>query len=688
MNHLDTNLTKLNPKLFFLRKNNKKFINFDDVFDFKQFYEHLINKNKQCFPLQGCDNFDCIFKSLKKEANKEYNFLLNKDLLDFRLNIFNNLADQSKNITHNLNINQIRAIYEFSKSKPFKILECDKNVGAALISNERHDKLVFDNLSNLSVYKELNHNPLDITIKQIKLQLTSLYEHKHINKNLFDKLISIDHCKLGSFRLLPKLHKNKFSCRPIINCKLHPTSLLSKIIELILQPLVKQSFSYIKDSQEILIKTQNLYIPEDSILYAADFESLYTNINTKKLIDIVCDVTAPLLTFSKFLNPFAFRIMLTLVLNNNIFKYKDSFFIQISGIVMGTICGPTLANIFVFQLEKHWYSLNTPIFYVRCIDDIFLISNDAIDLNNFEQQFDGLKSSNQPEIMFNNIPKSLFIRIRRICSSFHDYQYFSRILISQLCKRGFCFKSVNKCAKIFGNLNRNTLLDYKTKIVDDSKNITFFNCYYDNSFPDLKHTIKSSWNDFTNKKENHLFKITDLYLTYSLQQNLKSTLIFNKKPPAKYNFRTSVCNVKNCSTCKYVLEYSHIVLKNNFKIPIKNNNNCNNTNVVYFIFCMKCKFFYIGQTSRIGHTRIAEHIRDIKNFKLYNNKITDTAIHFNNKDHSLEEHFRFLFYVQEDDDIKRKSIEADLINISKSLNANLMNSYIPPLTYTKNLSFR
>ena len=132
------------------------------------------------------------------------------------------------------------------------------------------------------------------------------------------------------------------------------------------------------------------------------------------------------------------------------------------------------------------------------------------------------------------------------------------------------------------------MLDYKTKIVDDSKNITFFNCYYDNSFPDLKHTIKSSWNDFTNKKENHLFKITDLYLTYSLQQNLKSTLIFNKKPPAKYNFRTSVCNVKNCSTCKYVLEYSHIVLKNNFKIPIKNNNNCNNTNVVYFIFCMKC----------------------------------------------------------------------------------------------------
>ena len=205
-----------------------------------------------------------------------------------------------------------------------------------------------------------------------------LLNNKNIHKNLFNKLIRLENSKLGTFRLLPKLHKNKFSCRPIINCNRHPTSTLRKLIDTILQPLLKQSFYYIKDSQDVLIKTKNLVLDENSKILSCDFESLYTKIDTSKLINVVCDSVKQILLSSNLLDIFAFHKILSLVLLNNIFRYNNHYFVQVSGIVMGTICGPTLANIFVLSLEKHWYNLNNPLLYLRFIDDILMIPKSPI----------------------------------------------------------------------------------------------------------------------------------------------------------------------------------------------------------------------------------------------------------------------------------------------------------------------
>ncbi len=51
-----------------------------------------------------------------------------------------------------------------------------------------------------------------------------------------------------------KIHKNKFSTRPIINCRSHPTENLSSIIDTILKPIIVLTKSYIQDSQNLLQK--------------------------------------------------------------------------------------------------------------------------------------------------------------------------------------------------------------------------------------------------------------------------------------------------------------------------------------------------------------------------------------------------------------------------------------------------
>jgi len=80
-------------------------------------------------------------------------------------------------------------------------------------------------------------------------------DHRHISKKIFSKLINKNN-KLGAFRLLAKLYKDKLGFRPIINCVNHPTIFLCLLIDLILQEFVKETSSFILDSQNLIQKSQ------------------------------------------------------------------------------------------------------------------------------------------------------------------------------------------------------------------------------------------------------------------------------------------------------------------------------------------------------------------------------------------------------------------------------------------------
>ena len=54
--------------------------------------------------------------------------------------------------------------------------------------------------------------------------------------------------------------------------------------------------------------------------------------------------------------------------------FKQCFFTQIRGISMGSICGPSLVNLYKFILEKHWLTINKPLGYGRFVDDVAIIA--------------------------------------------------------------------------------------------------------------------------------------------------------------------------------------------------------------------------------------------------------------------------------------------------------------------------
>ena len=150
------------------------------------------------------------------------------------------------------------------------------------------------------------------------------------------------------------------------------------------------SESYIKDSQNLIQKIKDLKIPEEYIIATADFISLYSNINHEDCLFILTDFFRDKLN-TEHLKIEGFHCILKIVLNNNFFKFNNKFFKQTMGIAMGAICGPSIANLFVYIYEKKWLTIMRPFCYYRFIDDLFLILKSLQDIDSLKTAFGSLK---------------------------------------------------------------------------------------------------------------------------------------------------------------------------------------------------------------------------------------------------------------------------------------------------------
>ena len=187
-----------------------------------------------------------------------------------------------------------------------------------------------------------------------------------------------------------RIHKKKYGNRPIISYINHFTNNLCIFLDFFIKPYVKKTESYIQDSQNFIQKTKDIKIEDNSIIAVADFESLYSNIDHLDLLEKTTDFFKDKLD-TEHMKIEAFYLILKMVLDNNIFRYKNKFFRQKKGIAMGSKCGPSVANIYVYIYEKKWLTIHKPIFYHRFIDDLGMCVKSAEDLEKLKNSFSNLK---------------------------------------------------------------------------------------------------------------------------------------------------------------------------------------------------------------------------------------------------------------------------------------------------------
>ena len=326
--------TKISNECITLTQNEiDDFVNSDE--------ESFLNDN---FTYESLENFFLFRKKLNTKNNLDH-ISLSKDCIFLQLELFKELNNIKFNFKQNLTTHELNILKKFITDKPFRVVELDKNVGSGIISNELYDELTLQSLSDIKVYKELDYDPLEESIDSVTIELNELFLNRKISNRL-RKSIKING-KLGSFRILPKIHKSTFSTRPIFNYKGQFLNDLCYLLDFLIRPYVMNSESYIKDSQNLIQKIKNLKIPEDFIIATADFISLYSNINHDDCLFILTDFFRDKLD-SEHIKIEGFHSILKIVLNNNFFKFNNKFFKQTLGIAMGASCGPSIANLFVY----------------------------------------------------------------------------------------------------------------------------------------------------------------------------------------------------------------------------------------------------------------------------------------------------------------------------------------------------
>ena len=60
------------------------------------------------------------------------------------------------------------------------------------------------------------------------------------------------------------------------------------------------------------------------------------------------------------LNIVALNVLLKVMFNTNVFKFENKYYKQIKGLPMGCICGPCVANLYVYILEIKWSKIHRP----------------------------------------------------------------------------------------------------------------------------------------------------------------------------------------------------------------------------------------------------------------------------------------------------------------------------------------
>jgi len=68
---------------------------------------------------------------------------------------------------------------------------------------------------------------------------------------------------------------------------------------------------------------------------------------------------------------------------------------------MGSICGPSVANLYLYILERHWFNIRSSLIHNRFIDDICMASKGQANLEEIRSLFGDLKLEISKEKILN-----------------------------------------------------------------------------------------------------------------------------------------------------------------------------------------------------------------------------------------------------------------------------------------------
>ena len=200
----------------------------------------------------------------------------------------------------NLLPHQQRALSTLQQQDTFLIVPCDKNLGPAIIEHQDYLKIAIrDHLNDTTTYKLVNPSEIECSATIVKKSIVAWLQthHKKLTKMerafIREKLYE-NKAPYARFFSTLKAHKLKpgqtvdhQKSRPIVSC---PGSLLHGLgiwVDRKLQEVAKSTISYFKKSIKLKEQLLKLNLPPNACLFTADTVSMYTNIPTHTVLNLI-----------------------------------------------------------------------------------------------------------------------------------------------------------------------------------------------------------------------------------------------------------------------------------------------------------------------------------------------------------------------------------------------------------------
>ena len=281
--------------------------------------------------------------------------------------------------SHNLSNKECTSLMHIADNENIVCKKADKGSNTVILSKEKYLQGGFRQLNDQHFYQEQKQDLTKKHKREIDFILTDMLNENEIAQSTFQYLVSGGK-RTSIFYMLPKIHKayvnNIPPGRPIVSSVGSPTEKISQLLDVILQPIVRKTRSFIEDTPDFIRKIREIDdVNTSDWLMTLDVVGLYTNIpHTNGIAAIIKILSVKRPNDSAPSNTSLIRL-LNCVLKMNNFRFNTKHYLQTNGTAMGTRVAPTYANLFMSKLERdHIYKHpKCPKYWYRFIDDIWCL---------------------------------------------------------------------------------------------------------------------------------------------------------------------------------------------------------------------------------------------------------------------------------------------------------------------------
>ena len=220
-----------------------------------------------------------------------------------------------------------------------------------------------------SGYEQVEQNPTAKTEAVTKRIISETIKNK-MDKNIV-VAIRPHHSRCAELYGLPKTHKDGEPLRPIVSGIDNPVDRLSWLLEQITSQLLRYIPAHLKDTGDFLDRIREKYpgFPAGSIVFSVDVKNFYGNVPSNEAIEASMELIREHIDELNLfgLAPEDVQVLLTHCLQNNFFRFNETFYKQSDGIAMGSRIAPSLAIVFMGKLEAEALRVDRsqPDMYVR-----------------------------------------------------------------------------------------------------------------------------------------------------------------------------------------------------------------------------------------------------------------------------------------------------------------------------------